>query len=167
MISTSNLNSKLVNGNFNSRVVKSSRLLTKIASYLVRISWLLCLAFLYGWHFLNKISQDWLLTLTTQPSTSKLSDNPVKSSFLEITFLSFWQTSGNSYSSCCSFTLYLSTVSHIHHPQMKLKWYLLHSTQPSKPETKIISVIVMAQRSRVQVTSLPEITSCSKTFLIN
>ena len=97
------MNSKLVNGNFNSRVVKSSRLLTKIASYLVSISWLLCLAFLYEWHFLNKISQDWLLTLTTQPSTSKLSDNPVKSSFLEITFLSFWQTSGNSYSSLLLF----------------------------------------------------------------
>ena len=28
------------------------------------------------WHFLNKISLDWLLTLTTQPSASKLSDNP-------------------------------------------------------------------------------------------
>ena len=26
--------------------------------------------------FLNKISLDWLLTLNTQPSTSKLSDNP-------------------------------------------------------------------------------------------
>ena len=29
-----------------------------------------------AWHFLNKISLDWALTLTTQPSTSKLSDNP-------------------------------------------------------------------------------------------
>ena len=128
---------------------------------LVSISWVLCLAFLYGCHFLNKISLDWLLTLTTQPSTSELSDNPVKSPFLEITFLSFCHSSGNTYSSCCSYMLYLSTVSHIHHPQMKLKWYLLHSTQPSKPETKIISVILMAQRSRVQVTYLLEITSCS------
>ena len=41
---------------------------------LVSIGWLLCLAFLYGWHFLNKISLDWPLTLTTQPSTSKLSN---------------------------------------------------------------------------------------------
>ena len=36
---------------------------------------LLCLAFLYGWRFLIKISLNWPLTLTTQPSTSKLSDN--------------------------------------------------------------------------------------------
>ena len=59
------------------RVVKSSRLLAKIAAlYLVSIGRLLCLAVLYIWHFLNKISLDWPLTLTTQPSTSKLSDNP-------------------------------------------------------------------------------------------
>ena len=58
------------------RVVKSSRLLEKIASYLVRIDRLLCLAFLYGWCFLNKISLEWPLTLTTQSSTSKLSDDP-------------------------------------------------------------------------------------------
>ena len=58
------------------RVVKSSRLPAKIAAYLVSIGRLLCLAFLYGWRFLNKISLDWPLTLTTQPSTSKLSDNP-------------------------------------------------------------------------------------------
>ena len=56
-----------------SRVVKSSRLQAKIATYLVSIGWLLCLAFLYGWCFLFKISLDWLLTLTTQESTSKLS----------------------------------------------------------------------------------------------
>ena len=37
---------------------------------------LFCLAFLYGWRFLTKISLDWLFILTTQPSTSKLSDNP-------------------------------------------------------------------------------------------
>ena len=48
------------------RVVKSSRLLVKITAYLVSIGRLLCLAFLYGWHFLHKISLDWLLTLTTQ-----------------------------------------------------------------------------------------------------
>ena len=59
------------------RVVKSSWLPVKIAAYFVIISQLLCLAFLYGWCFLNKISLDWLLTLTTQPSASKLSDNPV------------------------------------------------------------------------------------------
>ena len=52
------------------RVVKSSRLPVKIAAYLVSIGRLLCLAFLYGWRFLNKISLDWPLTLTTQPSTS-------------------------------------------------------------------------------------------------
>ena len=33
--------------------------------------------FMDGIFFLNKILLDWLLTLTTQPSTSKLSDNPV------------------------------------------------------------------------------------------
>ena len=59
-------------------VVKSRRVLKKIAAYLVSIGWLLCLAFLYGWHFLNEISLDWLFTLATQPSTSKLSDNPAK-----------------------------------------------------------------------------------------
>ena len=37
------------------RVVKSSQLLAKIATYLVSISLILCLEFLYGWHFLNKI----------------------------------------------------------------------------------------------------------------
>ena len=37
---------------------------------------LLCLAFLYVWRFLNRIPPDWPLTLTTQLSTSKLSDNP-------------------------------------------------------------------------------------------
>ena len=59
------------------RVVKSSQLLAKIAAYLVSISLLLCLAFLYRWRFLNKISlQDWPLTFTTYPSTSKHSDNP-------------------------------------------------------------------------------------------
>ena len=35
----------------NDRVVKSSRLLAKIAAFLVSISQLLCLAFLYGWRF--------------------------------------------------------------------------------------------------------------------
>ena len=61
-----------------SRVVKSSWLSAKIATYLVSIGQLhvLCLAFLYGWSFLNKISLDWPLTLTTQLSTLKLSDNP-------------------------------------------------------------------------------------------
>ena len=51
---------------------KSLTLLT----YLVSIGWLLCLAFLFRWVFLTKISLNWLLTLTTQPSPSKLSDNP-------------------------------------------------------------------------------------------
>jgi len=41
-------------------VVKSSRLLAKIAAHLVSIGQLLCLAFLYGWRFLNKISLVWL-----------------------------------------------------------------------------------------------------------
>ena len=57
-------------------IVKRGQLLVKITAYLVSIGWLLCLAFLYGWRFLNKISLDWLLTLTTWPSTSELSDNP-------------------------------------------------------------------------------------------
>ena len=48
----------------------------KITAYLVSIAQLLCLAFLYRWRFLHKISLDWLLTLTSQLSTSKLSDNP-------------------------------------------------------------------------------------------
>ena len=56
--------------------VKSSWLLVKITAYLVSIGWLLCLAFLYGWRFFKKISLDWLLTLTTWPSTWELSDNP-------------------------------------------------------------------------------------------
>ena len=38
----------------------------KIATYLVSIGLLLCLAFLYGWRLLHKISLDWPLTLTTQ-----------------------------------------------------------------------------------------------------
>ena len=57
-------------------IVKSSWLPAKIAAYLVSISWLLCLAFFYGWGFLIKISLDWPLTLTSQLSTLKLSDNP-------------------------------------------------------------------------------------------
>ena len=70
------------------RVVKSSPLLVKIAAYLFSISRLLCLAFLYRWRFLNKISLDWPLTLTTQPSTSKLSDNPEHHNFLHIPWCS-------------------------------------------------------------------------------
>ena len=64
---------------FRCRVVKSSWLLPKIATYMYSVSngRLLCLAFLYRWRFLNNKSLDWPLTLTTQPSTSKLSDNPV------------------------------------------------------------------------------------------
>ena len=58
------------------RVAKSNRLLEIIAAYLFSIGQLLWLAFLYGWRFLNKITLDWLLTLTTQPSALKLSDNP-------------------------------------------------------------------------------------------
>ena len=48
------------------RVVKSSQLPAKIATYLVSISRLLCLVFLYRWHFslINKTSPHWLLTLT-------------------------------------------------------------------------------------------------------
>ena len=58
------------------RVVKSSRLPAKITKYLVSTGWLLCLVFLYKWCFLNKISLDWLLTMTTQLFTSKLSEKP-------------------------------------------------------------------------------------------
>jgi len=57
--------------------VAGSWLPVKIAPYLVSIGRLFCLAFLYRWSFLNKISLDWPLTLTTEPSTSKLSENPV------------------------------------------------------------------------------------------
>ena len=32
--------------------------LVKIVAYLVSIGWLLCLAFLYGWRFLNKMCLD-------------------------------------------------------------------------------------------------------------
>ena len=63
-------------GNITGLLKVACELSAKIASYLVSVSWLLCLAFLYGWCFLNKIFLDWPLTLTTQPSTSKLSDNP-------------------------------------------------------------------------------------------
>ena len=56
--------------------VKSIRLPAKIAAYLVSIAWLLWSAFLYIWRFLDKISLDWPLTLTSQPSISNLSDNP-------------------------------------------------------------------------------------------
>ena len=61
---------------FRCRVVKSSWLLPKIATYMYSVSngRLLCSAFLYRWRFLNNKSLDWPLTLTTQPSTSKLSD---------------------------------------------------------------------------------------------
>ena len=58
------------------RVVKSSQLPAKIAAYLFSISQLLCLVFLYRLCRWNKICVDWPLTLTTQLSTSKLSDNP-------------------------------------------------------------------------------------------
>ena len=44
---------------------------------LVSISRLRCLAFLFRWCFLNKISLYWPVTLTTQPYNSKLSDNRV------------------------------------------------------------------------------------------
>ena len=46
-------------GGSGGRVVKSSQLLAKITAYLVSIGQLLCLAFLCGWRFLNKISLDW------------------------------------------------------------------------------------------------------------
>ena len=68
------------------RVVKSNRLPAKIATFLVCIGRLLCLVFLYRWCFLNKLSLDWRLTLTTQPSTSKLSDNPGYNMFLKISW---------------------------------------------------------------------------------
>ena len=38
----------------------------KMAACLVNMGLLLCLAFLYRWRFLHKISLDWPLTLTTQ-----------------------------------------------------------------------------------------------------
>ena len=48
----------------------------------VNVGRLLCLVFLYRWHFLNKISLYWPLTLTTQPSTSKLSDKAINTQSL-------------------------------------------------------------------------------------
>ena len=57
--------------------VESSWLPAKMAAYVVSISWLLGLAFLYRLRFLTKIFLDWQLTLTTQLCTSKLPDNPV------------------------------------------------------------------------------------------
>lgn len=65
-----------------SRFVKSSRLPAKISVYLVGIGRLPYLAFLYEWRFLNKIFLDWPLSLTTHPSTAKLSDNPGTDTFI-------------------------------------------------------------------------------------
>ena len=48
-------------GGSGGRVVKSNQLPAKITTYLVSIGGLLCLAFLYGRRFLNKISLDWPL----------------------------------------------------------------------------------------------------------
>jgi len=45
------------------------------------------MAFLCRWHFLNKISLNWPLNLTTQPSTSKLSDNPEEYCFDKVNAL--------------------------------------------------------------------------------
>ena len=72
------------------RVVESSQLVAKIAAYMFSISRLHCLAFLYRWRLLNKISLDWPLTLTTQPSTLKLSDNPdILTDFYQLQLCSF------------------------------------------------------------------------------
>ena len=57
-----------------SRVVKSTQLPAKFATYLVLAGYS-AWHFFNRWHFLNKISLDWPLTLTTQPSISNLSDN--------------------------------------------------------------------------------------------
>ena len=84
------------------RVVKSSPLLAKIAPYLFSIGRLLCLAFLYRWRFLNKISLDRPLTLTTQPSTSKLSDNPKHHNFLYIPWCSIKDKHTCRFSNCSS-----------------------------------------------------------------
>ena len=60
--------------------------LKHILRRVVKSSQLVCLAFLYGWCFLNKISLVWSLTLTTQPSTSKLSDNPDCPGYLDVQY---------------------------------------------------------------------------------
>ena len=75
-------------------VVKSSWLPVKSAAYLGSIGRLLCLAFLCGWRFLNKISLDWLLTLTTQLSISKRSDNPASmaAKFSWVLFVFAWMS---------------------------------------------------------------------------
>ena len=57
-------------------IIATTEITAKIAAYLVSISQLLWSVFLYGWRSLNRKSLDWPLILTTQPSTSKLSDNP-------------------------------------------------------------------------------------------
>ena len=65
-----------------SRVVKSSRLPGKIATYLVSIGRLLCLAFLYRWCFLNK-NIPWLATYFNNSA---------------IYFKNFWQPWGSALS---------------------------------------------------------------------
>ena len=67
------------------RAVKSSHLPAKITAYLlVSAGYSSCHFFTDGINFLNKISLDWPLTLTTQLFTSKLSDNPVNGSFYDL-----------------------------------------------------------------------------------
>ena len=60
------------------RTPRDNLRVVKTATYLVSFSRLVCLAFLYGWCLLNKVHVylAWLLTLITQPSLSKLSDDP-------------------------------------------------------------------------------------------
>ena len=75
MIRSKNKLSQLVLQQNVCRVVKSTWLPAKIVTYLVSNGQLLCLAFLCVWRFLNRISLERPLTLTTQLSTSKLFDN--------------------------------------------------------------------------------------------
>ena len=61
----------ILNDNIQTGLSKSSRLPSKIAAYLVRIGRVLCLAFLYRWCFLNKISLDWTFTEKLTPLIQK------------------------------------------------------------------------------------------------
>ena len=88
------------------RVVKSSQLLAKIAVFLVSIGRLLCLTFLCRWRFLDNISLDWVLTLTTPPSISNFltaldvrSDQSGKQEITLPCIIFLWDVMGDSSSS--------------------------------------------------------------------
>ena len=72
-------------GNFSKNQLREIGMFNTSENHLllqVNVGRLLCLVFLYRWHFLNKISLYWPLNLTTQPSTSKLSDKAINTQSL-------------------------------------------------------------------------------------